>query len=79
MRVVWKDSATPGRQPRKYRGYLVTGCEGGWLSGMPGDNNIYKSFYGAENAIDEALGGTGRTKKGSAKRQAHGIQIVGTK
>lgn len=77
MRVIWKDSATPERKPRTYRGYLVTGCEGGWVSGLPGDNNIYKSRYGAENAIDAALGGTGRKSQGSAKRRAHGIQIAG--
>ena len=75
LRVVWKDTAPKSKKPVKYRGHYVTGCPGGWAVDIPGDCNIYRTHYCALNAIDKALGDAGQ--KGTAKRQAYGIQIVG--
>lgn len=77
MRVVWKDSYAKDKKPVKYRGHYVNGCDGGWTTTIPGDNNIYRTHYCALNAIDAYLGGTGQM--GSAKRQSYGIQIIGQK
>lgn len=80
LRIVWRDSsAAKSKKPVKYRGHYVTGCAGGWEVDIPGDNNIYKTHYCAQNAIDAALGGFGAKGKGTSKRQAYGIQIVGKK
>ena len=48
-------------------------------SDVPGDNNVYKSHYSALNAIDKALGGSGRKGNATEKRRAYGIQIIGKK
>lgn len=77
MRIVWKDSKPRTYKPVSYRGYTATGSPQGWEINIPGDNNIYKSHYCALNAIDAALGDAGQ--KGTAKRKAYGIQIVGQK
>lgn len=78
FRVVWKDaSCSKQKKPVKYRGYYVTGCAGGWAVDLPGDMNIYRTHYHAQNAIDAALGGAGIRGNGTSKRQAYGIEIVG--
>ena len=77
MRIVWKDSKPKDYKPVKYRGHHAIGSPKGWTIDIPGDNNLYKSHYCALNAIDKALGGYGQ--KGTQKRQAYGIQIVGKK
>lgn len=77
MRIVWKDSTPKLHKPVKYRGHMVRGYNNGWETDLPGDNNIYNSHYCALNAIDKALGGYGQ--KGSAKRRAYGIKIIGQK
>lgn len=77
MRVVWKDSKPRNYKPVSYRGYTATGSPQGWGIDIPGDNNLYKNHYCALNAIDAALGDAGQ--KGTAKRKAYGIQIVGKK
>jgi len=78
MRVVWRDSLVPKvYKPIKYRGHMVQGSPRGWTTTIPGDNNLYKSHYSALNAIDAALGGTGRYGTAGSKRRACGIQIVG--
>ena len=77
MRIVWKDSSTRGYKPIKYRGHYVKGSTEGWITDLPGDNNLYSSHYCALNAIDKALGGYGQM--GGAKRIKYGIQIVGKK
>ena len=79
MRVVWKDSAPKLYKPVKYRGHTATGSPRGWTIDVPGDTNIYASHYCALNAIDTALGGTGKKGKATEKRRAYGIQVVGTK
>lgn len=79
MRIVWKDSA-PKTQPGltlRYRGHIVTGYHSGWITDLPGDDNIYKSHYCAFNAIDTYFGDAG--KRGTEKRKACGIEIVGKK
>ena len=77
MRIVWKDSKPLQHKPVKYRGHIIQGYANGWTTSISGDNNIYKTHYCALNAIDKALGGAGQ--KGSAKRRAYGIQIIGQK
>lgn len=77
MRIVWKDSAprTKSWITLDYRGYTVSQCKNGWITNMPGDNNIYFPRDSALNAIDEALGG--ETRKKNPKRHEIGIKIVG--
>lgn len=77
MRIVWKDSKPKTYKPVRYRKYTVNGSAKGWTTNIPGDNNIYSTHYCALNAIDKHLGGVGQM--GSAKRQAYGIKIIGTK
>lgn len=77
MRIVWKDSKPRNYKPVKYRNHNIKGSPEGWETDIPGDMNLYKSHYCALNAIDKYLGGYGQ--KGTAKRKACGIQIVGKK
>lgn len=78
MRVIWRDSSVPKTyKPIKYRGYMVQGSSRGWTTSLPGDDNLYSNHYSALNAIDAALGGTGRDGPASEKRRAYGIQIAG--
>lgn len=79
MRVIWKDSSpkTKVGQVLKYRDYEVTGYGDGWITNLPGDNNIYFPRECALNAIDKHIGGYGRN--GKAERLALGIKVVGTK
>lgn len=79
MRIVWKDSS-PKTKPwitLQYREYIVSQCEDGWVTNMPGDRNIYMPRECALNAIDETLGG--KTRKANPKRHLMGINIVGRK
>lgn len=75
MRIVWKDSIT--YKEYRYRKHTIHKYKGGWAVDLPGDNNIYYSIDCAENAVDKALGGLGQ--KGSSKRIAKGIIIIGEK
>lgn len=76
MRVIWKDStATKEYKPIRYRGYMIWGTTEGWEITIPGDNNIYKAHYCAQNAIDQYFGDYG--KRGTEKRKGYGIQIIG--
>lgn len=75
LRVVWKDSNPQTMKPIKYRGHYAKGYKGGWVIDIPGDDNIYASFYCAENAIDKALGGEPRIK--NSKRIGYGIRVIG--
>ena len=78
MRIVWKDS-TVARSNAKYRGYVIESYSTGWVTNMPGDNNIYKTKRCAKNAIDEMLGiDYGKYKK-LPERLTHGIEIIGKK
>ena len=77
MRVVWKDSSTKTYKPIKYRKHFLTGCNAGWITDLPGDDNIYNSHYCAQNAIDEYFGDFGQ--RGTEKRKKCGIVIVGKK
>jgi len=79
MRIVWKDSS-PKSKPwvtLQYRGYIVSQYEKGWVTNVPGDDNIYFPRDCALNAIDEILGG--KTRKANPKRHQLGISIVGRK
>lgn len=79
MRIVWKDSA-PKTQPGltlQYRGRTVTGYHSGWITDLPGDNNIYFPRECALNAIDQALGG--KTRKANPGRHKLGIKVIGRK
>lgn len=77
MRIVWKDSNAKDFKPKEYRGYIVTGYNGGWITNIDVDNNIYKTRDCALNAIDVHLGGS--SHKGRAKRRENGIHVIGTK
>lgn len=75
MRIVWKDSNKPKEyKPIRYRGFIIWGTPKGWEVAIPGDNNIYKSHYSAQNAIDQHFGDFGT--RGTEKRRSYGIQIV---
>lgn len=78
MRIVWKDSdpKTKSGQTLNYRDHTVTGYGGGWITSLPGDNNIYFPRDCALNAIDITLGGYGR-KKFRPKRHDLGIKVIG--
>ena len=78
IKVVWKDSKHGHSlgAPFKYRGVDVTKYRDGWTIGIEGDDNIYKSRFCSMNAIDQALGGTGK-KGASNERKDHKIVILG--
>lgn len=75
MRIVWKDSRK--YKTYTYRGHTIEKCPGGWITSVPGDENIYHSADHAHNAIDEMLGG--KTRRGNPGRHKLGIKIVGKK
>lgn len=80
MRIVWKDTVNVReRKPIKYRRYVVSGLDNGWITNMSGDDNIYKSHYCAMNAIDKALGGRSQRSGDNVKRKRYGVEIVGKK
>ena len=73
---MWKDSSAKKEyQPIKYRKFHVFGTPNGWETSIPGDNNLYKNNYCAQNAIDAFYGDFGQ--RGTEKRKAYGIQIIG--
>ncbi len=73
MRVVWKEQRTYAS--KKYRGYIVERSHGGWITNVPGDDNIYFAASDALNGIDKILGGHGRYK--SAARYRQKIRVIG--
>lgn len=76
MRIVWKDSTKEKEyKPIRYRGFMIWGTSSGWEITVPGDHNIYKDHYSAQNAIDKHFGDYGQ--RGTEKRKSYGIQIVG--
>lgn len=76
IRVTWKDSRTYKKYV--YRSHTIERYSGiGWVTDVPGDNNIYYSAECAHNAVDKMLGD--KTRKASPGRQAIGIKIVGKK
>ena len=75
MRIVWKDSRT--YKTYHYRNHTITRYQNGWITDVPGDDNIYYSAEMAHNAVDKMLGG--KTRKASPGRQAQGIKIIGKK
>ena len=79
MRIVWKDSApkTKPLQTLQYRDCTISQCGDGWITNVPGDDNIYFPRECAFNAIDEMLGG--KTRKANPKRYQLGITVVGRK
>lgn len=79
MRIVWKDSMpkTKPYQTLQYRGCIVSQYGDGWITNIPGDDNIYFPRECAYNAIDEMLGG--KTRKANPKRHQLGITIIGRK
>lgn len=78
MRVIWRDSAKPKEyKPIKYREIQISGTPKGWAVDLPGDDNLYRSHYCAQNAIDDYFGDYGQ--RGTQKRKACGIEIIGRK
>lgn len=79
MRIVWKDSS-PKMKPwveLKYRSYVITQYGEGWITNVPGDNNVYHPRECALNAIDKMIGG--KTRKANPQRHKLGINIIGRK
>lgn len=78
LRIVWKDSRVrTEKKTLRYRKHLVSGYGHGWVTDIPGDDNIYKSHHCAFNAIDLYLGST--ESRGCSKRRKYGIQIISKK
>lgn len=79
MRIVWKDSTpkTKTYQTLQYRDCTMSQYGDGWVTNVPGDDNIYFPRECAFNAIDEMLGG--KTRKANPKRHQLGITVVGRK
>ena len=78
IKVVWKDTQIYGRSEYLYRRHEIKGLGHGWITNLEGDDNIYKTRLSAMNAIDQALGGTGRLGM-PENRKKEGIRIVGKK
>lgn len=77
MRIVWKDTKPEEYKPLRYRKFMIWGTPAGWEVTVPGDQNLYRTHYSAQNAIDQYYGDLG--KHGDAKRKKYGIQIIGKK
>lgn len=75
MRITWKDSIS--YKVYRYRKHTISKYNGGWITDIPGDNNIYFSIDCAHNAIDKILGGS--TRKDASARHEKGITVIGTK
>lgn len=75
MRVVWKDSSRPTFKPLKYKGYVITGSDFGWETGIPGDDNLYQALDDTKAAINKYLGVETKSKD----PRIHRIRIVGKK
>ena len=78
IKVVWRDTQAHEGKVYTYRGHAITGYRLGWITDMPGDDNIYQTRISARNAIDLALGDK-RKKRDAGKRAEQGIQIIGKK
>ena len=75
---MWKDSNQPKEyKPIRYRKHVLCGTHHGWTTDIPGDDNLYKNHYSAQNAVDDFYGELGM--HGAEKRKRYGIQIVGKK
>lgn len=79
MRIVWKDSAPKSKpwQTLQYRGCIISQHGDGWVTNIPGDDDIYFPRECAYNAIDRILGG--ETRKKNPKRHRLGITVIGRK
>lgn len=77
MRIVWKDSFINNCKPVKYRERYIQNSSDGWVTDIPGDNNIYRTRNCALNAVDKILGEEGIKRR--SKRLDSGIDIIGTK
>lgn len=75
MRIVWKDSRT--YKTYTYRNHTIQRYQNGWITNVPGDDNIYQNAEIAHNAVDMLLGG--KTRKDSPGRQRFGIKVIGKK
>lgn len=75
MRIVWKDSKK--YKTYTYRNHTIQRYQNGWITNVPGDDNIYQNAEIAHNAVDELLGGHGN--KISRQRLKLGIKVIGKK
>ena len=78
IKVVWKDTQIYGSSEYLYRRHAIKGLWRGWITDLEGDDNVYRTRLSAMNAIDKALGGTGRMGT-PENRIKEGIQIIGKK
>ena len=77
MRIVWKDTAVT-RKDFQYRGYWIEGYKSGWVTNIPGDDNVYRTNRCCKNAIDLYLGLEGAKKyKKPVKRREYGCDVIG--
>ena len=73
---MWKDSNQQKEyQQIRYRKHVLCGSPRGWMTDIPGDDNLYKNHYSAQNAVDDFYGDLGQ--RGTEKRKRYGIQIIG--
>lgn len=77
MRIVWKDSFINNYKPVKYRDRIIQNTSNGWVTDLPGDDNIYRTRNCALNAVDKILGVDGIKRR--SKRMDEGIDIIGKK
>lgn len=77
MRIVWKDSNKKEYRPLKYRSYIISHFNDGWVTNCPGDTFIYRNAVSAMNALDQHLGL--REGKPLPKRLSLGVSVVGRK
>ena len=78
IKVVWKDSLQPSTRAYPYRKHTTSRFKDGWITNIPGDNNIYKYQKSAFNAIDAYLGGSCK-RADAEERMKEGIIIIGKK
>ena len=58
MRIIWKDKPRgKGHTNKKYTGFDIIRKNGGWITSVPGDTNVYRTVDHAKNSIDLYLYG----------------------
>ncbi len=77
MRIIWKDKPRgKGHTNKKYTGFDIIRKNGGWITSVPGDTNVYRTVDHAKNSIDLYL--YGYIPKRANYRKNIGTGIIGT-
>ena len=74
MKIVWKDTKAYGKTPIRHRGHVIEFNGMGWTTDMENDDNIYKTRFGAERALDERYG-----FEPTGRRANYDVEIIGKK